>query len=114
MSDTSTAPISFKTIVPNVPPADDGTRNTTLLEVQQLSLFYGQAQALKNVSITLRERMVTALIGPSGCGKSTLLRCFNRLNDLIHGVRLEGRVLIGGTDIYARTVDCIELRKRVG
>ena len=113
MSD-STAPISLKTVVPNAPPADDGTRNTTLIEVEKLSLFYSQAQALKNVSMTLRERRVTALIGPSGCGKSTLLRCFNRLNDLIDGVRLEGRVLIGGTDIYARHVDCIELRKRVG
>ena len=108
------ASIRFQTVVPNAPPPDDGTRNTTLLEVEKLSVFYGRAQALKNVSMTLRERMVTALIGPSGCGKSTLLRCFNRLNDLIHGVRLEGRVLIGGTDIYARHVDCIELRKRVG
>ena len=108
------APIRFQTAAPAAPSADDSTRNTTLLEAEKLSVFYGRAQALKNVTMTLRERMVTALIGPSGCGKSTLLRCFNRLNDLIHGVRLEGRVLIGGTDIYARHVDCIELRKRVG
>ena len=114
MSDISAAPIQFKIAVPNAPPADDGTRNTTLIEVENLSLFYGEMQALKNISMTFRERMVTALIGPSGCGKSTLLRCFNRLNDLIAGVRLEGGVRIGGTDIYAHTVDCIELRRRVG
>jgi len=110
------APLRLQPSVPaaSASPTDDGTRNSTLLEADNLSVFYGRAQALKNVSMTVRERMVTALIGPSGCGKSTLLRCFNRLNDLIDGVRLEGHVRIGGTDIYSRQVDCIELRKRVG
>src|SRR5205085_8849946 len=68
----------------------------------------------KNISFSIREKIVTAFIGPSGCGKSTLLRCLNRMNDLIDGVRIEGEVKIHGHDIYARTVDVIELRKRVG
>ncbi len=85
-----------------------------LIETRNLSLFYGSAQALKNVSIGLRERVVTAFIGPSGCGKSTFLRCFNRMNDLIDSVRLEGAVKIGAHDIYGPDVDVIELRKRVG
>jgi len=85
-----------------------------LIEIKKLSLFYGQAQALKNISLSIRERVVTAFIGPSGCGKSTLLRCLNRMNDLIDGVRIEGSVRIGQHDIYAPDVDVIELRKRVG
>jgi phosphate transport system ATP-binding protein len=85
-----------------------------LIETQKLSLFYGPAQALKDVSFNIQERLVTAFIGPSGCGKSTLLRCYNRMNDLIDGVRIEGTVKIAGQDINARDVDVIELRKRVG
>ncbi|HUS34102.1 MAG TPA: phosphate ABC transporter ATP-binding protein PstB [Verrucomicrobiae bacterium] len=85
-----------------------------LIDVRNLELFYGQAQALKGISMQIREKVVTAFIGPSGCGKSTFLRCFNRMNDLIDGVRVEGSVEIGGHDIYSRDVDVIELRKRVG
>jgi len=85
-----------------------------LIEVEKLSLFYGAAQALKDISFRIHERVVTALIGPSGCGKSTLLRCVNRMNDLIDGVRVEGGVRIGGHEIYGPDVDVIELRKRVG
>jgi phosphate transport system ATP-binding protein len=77
-------------------------------------LWYGQAQALKNISIKLDQNIVTAFIGPSGCGKSTFLRCFNRMNDLIDSVRIGGEILIGGQNIYAHDVDVIELRKRVG
>jgi phosphate transport system ATP-binding protein len=86
----------------------------SLIEISKLSLFYGQAKALKDISLRIRERVVTAFIGPSGCGKSTLLRCLNRMNDLIDGVRIEGSVKIGEHDIYASDVDVIELRKRVG
>ena len=89
-------------------------RAPALIDVQGLSLHYGQTRALKNVSMELHEKMVTALIGPSGCGKSTLLRCLNRMNDLIDNVRIEGLVKIGGEDIYGPEVDVIELRKRVG
>jgi phosphate transport system ATP-binding protein len=84
------------------------------IQIESLSLFYGASKALKNISVTLGEKVVTAFIGPSGCGKSTLLRCFNRMNDLIDSVRIEGGVKIGGHDIYGPDVDVIELRKRVG
>ena len=85
-----------------------------LIEARDLDLHYGSTQALKRISLSIPERLVTAFIGPSGCGKSTLLRCFNRMNDLIDNVRIEGTARIGGHDIYARDVDVIELRKRVG
>ncbi|MBI3415360.1 MAG: phosphate ABC transporter ATP-binding protein [Verrucomicrobia bacterium] len=85
-----------------------------LIDVRELSLFYGPTQALKRISLTIREKLVTAFIGPSGCGKSTFLRCFNRMNDLIDNVRIEGEVKIAGQDINSREVDVIELRKRVG
>jgi len=85
-----------------------------LIEVRNLNLFYGATRALQDISVTLGEKVVTAFIGPSGCGKSTLLRCFNRMNDLIDGVRTEGAVKIGGHDIYGDNVDVIELRKRIG
>jgi phosphate transport system ATP-binding protein len=97
----------------NTGPTTPGNQSP-LIEISGLSLFYGQSQALKNVSLSIRERVVTAFIGPSGCGKSTLLRCLNRMNDLIDGVRIEGATRIGGHDIYAPDVDVIELRKRVG
>lgn len=84
------------------------------IDIDSLSLFYGQSQALKQVSLQIPENLVTAFIGPSGCGKSTLLRCLNRMNDLIDNVRIEGTVRIGGEEIYAEDVDVIELRKRVG
>src|SRR5690349_16447301 len=85
-----------------------------MIEIQHLSLFYGVTQALDNISLSIPERLVTALIGPSGCGKSTLLRCINRMNDLIDTVRIEGTIKIAGHDIHAAEVDVIELRKRVG
>ncbi len=85
-----------------------------LIETDKLSLYYGKAKALKEISIAIQEKVVTAFIGPSGCGKSTLLRCLNRMNDLIDGVRTEGSIRIAGHDINSRDVDVIELRKRVG
>ena len=113
MADTGFANLKFKTIVPAVP-VEDPTHNTSLIVTENLSLYYGEAQALKTISMSIRERMVTAFIGPSGCGKSTLLRCLNRMNDLIDHVRITGAVRIGGQDIHSREVDVIELRKRVG
>src|SRR5688500_3463922 len=86
----------------------------TIIKVDALSLYYGAAQALKNISLNIGEKVVTAFIGPSGCGKSTLLRCFNRLNDLIDSVWIEGKVEIEGQDIYDKEIAAIELRKRVG
>ena len=84
------------------------------LTVEALDLFYDAKQALHEVSLEIPERQVTAFIGPSGCGKSTLLRCFNRMNDLVDGVRTNGRVLLDGSEICDPHVDVIELRKRVG
>jgi phosphate transport system ATP-binding protein len=84
------------------------------METRGLSLYYGQTQALKDISIPIEEKIVTAFIGPSGCGKSTLLRCFNRMNDLIDSVRIDGQVLVGGFDIHGPDMDVIQLRKRVG
>jgi phosphate transport system ATP-binding protein len=84
------------------------------IQIENVSLYYGASQALKNISLNLAEKVVTAFIGPSGCGKSTLLRCLNRMNDLIDNVRSEGSLKIGGHDIYNASVDVIELRKRVG
>ena len=85
-----------------------------IIEVHKLDLFYGAFQGLIDISMTVDERRITSLIGPSGCGKSTLLRTFNRMNDLIEGVRVTGRVLIGGTDIYDPQTDLVHLRKKVG
>lgn len=85
-----------------------------VIDVRDLDLYYGLNQALKEINITLQEKQVTAFIGPSGCGKSTLLRCFNRMNDLIEGVRVSGSIRIAGHNIYDRSVDVIELRKLVG
>ncbi len=82
--------------------------------VRNLDLFYGAKQALHGISLEIPAKRVTAFIGPSGCGKSTLLRCFNRMNDLVGGVRIQGQVLLGGEDIFAPNLDVIELRKRVG
>jgi len=84
------------------------------MSVRDLELFYGDFQALKGISIPLKERQITALIGPSGCGKSTFLRCLNRMNDTIPGVRISGDVLLDGQDIYASSFDVVTLRQRVG
>ena len=86
----------------------------TLVEVENLSLFYGTKQALRDININIPRKKVTAFIGPSGCGKSTLLRCFNRLNDLIDGCRIEGDISINGKNIFDPGVDITDLRKRVG
>jgi phosphate transport system ATP-binding protein len=82
--------------------------------VENLNFYYGSKQALFDVSIRIPERMITALIGPSGCGKSTFLRCLNRMNDTIPGIRVEGKVLLDGEDVYRPGMDVVELRRRVG
>jgi len=84
------------------------------IETRNLSFYYGSNQVLFDVSITIRERSVTALIGPSGCGKSTFLRTINRMNDIIEGTRHTGQVSLEGIDVYAPQVDVVALRKRVG
>jgi phosphate transport system ATP-binding protein len=84
-----------------------------MLEARNLHLWYGDFHALKGVSMKVHPRAITAIIGPSGCGKSTMLRCFNRMNDLVEGCRVEGEVLFEDQNIYGR-YDLTELRKRVG
>ena len=85
-----------------------------IVEVDKLSLYYGDTQALYDVDLGVPEREVTAFIGPSGCGKSTLLRSLNRLNDLVESARIEGNVRVSGADIYTPDYDVIDLRRRVG
>lgn len=86
----------------------------SIIRVENFNLYYGNFQALKNVNLEIGENRVTAIIGPSGCGKSTLLRSMNRMNDLIEGVRTEGQIYTDGKPVYARGVDLIELRKKMG
>jgi len=81
---------------------------------RNVSVYYGQKHALKEISLEIPERRVTALIGPSGCGKSTFLRCLNRMNDLVEGARVEGEILLEGQSVLGREVDVIQLRRRVG
>jgi phosphate transport system ATP-binding protein len=88
--------------------------NSFKVRVKDLSLYYGENQALKEISMDIPENQVTALIGPSGCGKSTFLRTLNRMNDLIDNVRIKGEVLIDDFNIYDRNVDVVNLRKKVG
>ena len=84
------------------------------IDVQGLNFYYGPKRALENITISIPSRLVTAFIGPSGCGKSTFLRTLNRMNDIIPGTRVEGRVVIDGSDIYRPGTDVVELRRRVG
>jgi len=116
MSDTTESFISREVIGSEIAPTAELDPGTTppLIQTEDLSLFYGPDRALKNISLQINEKIVTAFIGPSGCGKSTLLRCFNRMNDLIDNVRIGGLVKIADQDIYSKDVDVIELRKRVG
>jgi phosphate transport system ATP-binding protein len=103
MSDASTAD------APAIMSFDSAT-----LEVRSLSLWYGRSQALHDISMQIPERRISAFIGPSGCGKSTLLRCFNRLNDLVDSVRIEGDIQFNGESVYDHRQDINALRKRIG
>ena len=84
------------------------------IDVRNLNFYYGQKRALENITLGIQPNVVTAFIGPSGCGKSTFLRTLNRMNDIIAGARVDGSVLIDGTDIYAPSTDVVALRRRVG
>lgn len=95
-------------------PSSGDMPREVLVEIKNLSFYYGVTRALHHISLGIQQRSVTSFIGPSGCGKSTLLRCLNRMNDLIDRTSVEGTIHIGGVDIYDRSVNVIELRKRVG
>jgi len=87
---------------------------TPKIDVQSLSFYYGIKRALEEISLQIQPNLVTAFIGPSGCGKSTFLRTLNRMNDVLPATRVEGKVLIDGQDVYAPSVDVVQLRRRVG
>ncbi len=100
--------------LPEIPDTTASGNDRICLEVRDLNLFYGETRALDNICMPIPEKQVTAFIGPSGCGKSTLLRCFNRMNDLVDSVRIEGSILLDGEDIYAPGVQVAQLRQRIG
>jgi phosphate transport system ATP-binding protein len=102
------------TLAPRQPAAPLGSRGSPAVDVRNFSFFYGLRQALKDLTLGIERRSVTAIIGPSGCGKSTFLRSINRLNDLIPGVRTRGEILVEGTSVYHRGTDMVSLRQRVG
>ena len=97
-------------------PADtpDPVAETAKIDVSALSIYYGDRRALEQITVRIKPNEVTALIGPSGCGKSTFLRTLNRMNDIVAGARVEGAVTIDGQDIYAPSIDVVDLRRRVG
>ncbi|MCK4458424.1 MAG: ATP-binding cassette domain-containing protein, partial [Methanosarcinales archaeon] len=88
--------------------------NKIEVESRGLNLWYGDMQALKDITITMPENKVTAIIGPSGCGKSTFIRCINRMNDLIKDCRVTGELLFEGRNVYDKSVDAVLLRKKIG
>lgn len=92
----------------------NAAESDTVLKTENLDIYYGSFKAVENVFLEIPKNCVTAFIGPSGCGKSTLLRCFNRLNDLINGFHLEGKVYYHDKDIYEQSVDPVEVRRRIG
>jgi len=110
------APVPRTTIAAPETAAGSGALKVvpTVFEVEKLNFYDGAAPALRDVSLTIGRRAITALIGPSGCGKSTFLRCLNRLNDLVPNVKVEGKLLYQGIDLYGPGVDPIEVRRRIG
>jgi phosphate transport system ATP-binding protein len=105
--------ISESNIIQESIPKVDSGKNVKIL-VRDMNFYYGSVLALKNISMNIQPHRVTALIGPSGCGKSTFLRTINRMNDLIDGVRVEGEIKIDGMDIYDKSIDVVDLRKKIG
>jgi phosphate transport system ATP-binding protein len=96
--------------------ADDAPaeQRSVIFDVRAVSVWYGGFRAIRDVDLPIQQNEITALIGPSGCGKTTFLRCLNRMNDLIEGARVEGRLLYHGADLYDRAVDPVEVRRRIG
>ncbi|MEX2587843.1 MAG: phosphate ABC transporter ATP-binding protein PstB [Actinomycetota bacterium] len=88
--------------------------SSTVFKLEDLSVYYGSFRAVRNVSMSIPQRQITAFIGPSGCGKTTMLRCLNRMNDLVEIARVEGRVLYHGVDLYDERVNPVEVRRRIG
>ena len=112
----SNAPAAKPTLTPvlTTQPQAAPVRKETVFDIDGLSVSYGSALAVQGVSLDIYKNAITALIGPSGCGKSTFLRCLNRMNDLVSNVKIEGKLLYHGTDLYGPGVDPIEVRRRIG
>jgi phosphate transport system ATP-binding protein len=89
-------------------------RNEGIMEVRDLSAWYGKTLAVKNINMTIKSKAITAIIGPSGCGKSTMIRCLNRMHEVSHGGRVHGCIMLDGKDIYAKDVDPVAVRRRIG
>ena len=113
MSEAATRPLSLSGLTSRVGPQAAADRPIKV-EADGLNFSYGSTRALEDISIRIHSNVVTAFIGPSGCGKSTFLRTLNRMNDIIPGTRVDGKVLIDGTDIYGPGIDVVALRRRVG
>jgi phosphate transport system ATP-binding protein len=101
-------------VTPHVGHHDAAATNPVVFDVRDLSVHYGSFQAVRDVTMEVRQHEVTAFIGPSGCGKSTVLRCFNRMNDLIESARVSGHLTYHGVDLYERGVNPVEVRRRIG
>ena len=111
---STTAPQRIQPAIASGPPAQSAVEQAAKIDVAGLDFFYGPRRVLEQISVRIRPNEVTALIGPSGCGKSTFLRTLNRMNDIVPGARVHGAVTIDGQDIYAPSVDVVDLRRRVG
>ncbi|MBU3701129.1 MAG: phosphate ABC transporter ATP-binding protein [Acidimicrobiia bacterium] len=94
--------------------ADVDAVPSVVFDVRELAVYYGEFRAVRDVNLEIHQHEITAFIGPSGCGKSTVLRCFDRMNDLIEGARVDGRILYHGVDLYDPRIDPVEVRKRIG
>ena len=114
ISNSSDSPTAMAVSINEVTEQENLASLPVKMAAVDLSVYYGTFRALKNISMNIPENKITALIGPSGCGKSTLLRSFNRMNDLVHGSRIEGKVILNGRNIYEEDVDVVDIRQRVG
>ena len=111
---TSSRPLTSLGELATTRKTTDGADVPSKIDVDSMNFFYGEKRALQDISIRIKPNVVTAFIGPSGCGKSTFLRTLNRMNDIIPGTRVEGRILIDNVDIYKSGMDVVHLRRRVG
>ncbi len=116
-TDFPPAPLSGQQSRMTVAVGDSAQRtqhNPLAIEARKMNVYYGSFHAVRDIDLSVEQRKITALIGPSGCGKSTVLRAFNRMNDLVPSARVEGKILFNGANIYARDVDPVEVRRRIG
>src|SRR4029078_3513809 len=117
MTDTAVAQYDAPLIMPDItvePSSDMTSDDEVIFQLSDLSVYYGSFRAVRNVDMQINKHKITAFIGPSGCGKTTVLRCFNRMNDLIRGARVEGSLVYQGVDLYGADVAPAEVRRRIG